>query len=102
MERYSDIPEFIHPQYFWDVDIQKIHPLKSKRLIIERIFSLGTSDDIAALIKFYGKDAVISEIKKVNYIDPKTLNFVSLYFNIPLDSFRCYTRKQQKAQHWSS
>ena len=63
---------------------------------------MGTSDDIAALIKFYGEDAVISEIKKVNYLDPKTLNFVSLYFNIPLDSFRCYKRKQQKTQHWNS
>lgn len=31
----------LNPVYFWDVDPAKIDETQSKRLIIERVFSLG-------------------------------------------------------------
>jgi|SRR6056297_1197890 len=102
MHKSFDILKTINPQYFWDVDFSKLDPLKSKRLIIERVFSLGTSTEIAQIIAFYGQSIVLNELKNMQYIDPKTLNFVSLFFNTPKQSFKCYKRKQSMNQHWTS
>jgi hypothetical protein len=102
MKKPLNILKSINPNYFWDVDFSMLDPLKSKRLIIERLFVLGTSREIAQIIEFYGSDVVLSELKKLQYLDPKTLNFVSLFFNTPLHSFKCYTRKQSMVQHWNS
>lgn len=102
MNKPLNILEFINPHYFWDVDFYKLDPLKSKRLIIERLFVLGTSKEIAQIVKFYGGDVVLNELKSLNYLDPKTLNFVSLFFNTPIQKFKCYTRKQSMVQHWNS
>jgi hypothetical protein len=102
MKARSNVPVFIKSQYFWDVDIQAIDPETSKRLIIERIFSLGTLEEVLHLIKFYGELTVIEVLQEISYLDSKTLNFVSLYFNLSLDSFKCYRRKQLMHQHWNS
>jgi hypothetical protein len=88
----KDLPGY----YFWDVDPDKLDAEKSKRLIIERIFSLGTLKEINAIIEFYGRKDVIHVLENLNYLDPKTLNFVSKLFNRPLNHFKCYTRKQLK------
>ncbi|HCX99932.1 MAG TPA: hypothetical protein DG754_07320 [Bacteroidales bacterium] len=101
MKTPSDILKSINPQYFWDVDFSKLDPLKSKRLIIERVFALGTSKEIGHILEFYGRDIVLNELKNLKYLDPKTLNFISLFFNAPLQSFKCYTRKQSMTQHWN-
>ena len=87
---------------FWDVDISKLNVDKSKRLIIERVFLLGTAKEIMLVNKYYGVIEVVYVLKCINYIDPKTLNFVSKLFNISLQSFKCYTRKQLNPQHWNS
>jgi len=92
----------IKSQYFWDVDINKLDLIRSERLIIERVFELGTLKEIKLVIKYYGTGEVIAVLKGLNYIDPKTLNFVSKLFNISLQSFKCYTRKQLSRQHWNS
>lgn len=102
MTRSKNILPPLNPQYFWDIDISSLDPIKSKRLIVDRIISLGTVKEIHGLIKYFGKKEFIEIITTLNYLDPKTLNFVSLYFGIPLESFKCYTRKQLSPQHWNS
>jgi len=92
----------LHKRLFWDVDIKGLDPERSKRLIIERIFSLGTFDEIKLVIDYYGKDIVLDVLRRINYIDPKTLNFLSVFFNVSLESFTCYKRKQLIRQHWNS
>jgi hypothetical protein len=102
MTKQENILKQLNPQYFWDVDFSKLDPLKSKRLLVERVIALGSSKEIHALIDYYGKAEVIKVVTSLNYIDPKTLNFVALYFNTPLKSFKCYIRKQLTKQHWNS
>lgn len=102
MKKSSNILESINSQYFWDVNFHKLDPINSKRLIIERVFTLGTSKEIALVMAFYGKNSVLSVLRNLKYLDPKTLNFAALFFNVPLHSFKCYTRKQSTAQHWNS
>jgi hypothetical protein len=96
----SDLVEKLSPHLFWDVDIALLEQEKSKRLIIERVFALGNSQEIMLVVNYYGKPTILNVLKKLNYIDLKTLNFISKFFNVPVNKFKCYTRKQSIPQHW--
>lgn len=102
MNAKYDLTELLAPQYFWDVDLSKLNESDSKRLIIERIVTLGTLKEIHGLIHHYGRKEVIKMIHSIHYMDPKTLNFVSRLFDIPLSSLRCYTRKLWESPLWNS
>ena len=96
----KNLVESLSSHLFWDVDITLLEEEKSKRLIIERVFALGNSQEIMQVVKYYGKPTVLNALKKLNYIDLKTLNFISKFFNVPVNKFKCYTRKQSIPQHW--
>lgn len=102
MHEHLNISKDLNPKYFWDVDIRGLDTIRSKRLIIERVFVMGTSKEINLIIKYYGTREVTDVLKNLNYIDSKTLNFVSKLFKISLQSFKCYTRNQSNPQHWNS
>lgn len=102
MKKQADILKVLNPAYFWDVDYSKLNVQKSKRLIIERVFSLGKLEEISMLINLYGEKQIIDTLSKLNYLDPKTLNFASKLFNTSKEKFRCYTKAQLTRQHWNS
>jgi len=87
---------------FWDMELSKLHPIKSKRIIIERIVTRGDLPDFKQAIDFYGKSVIIKEITRAGDLDKKTLNWLSLIFEIPLTQFLCYTKRQSNRQHWTS
>ncbi len=91
----------LNAAYFWDINISTLDEIESKRLIIERVVSLGNLDEIKLIVNYYGEKELIKTICKLNYLDSKTLNFLSLVFNVPKNSFKCFTRKQSKAPHWN-
>lgn len=93
--------EQLNKAYFWDVDIAKIDNEKSKRLIIERVLNYGNLDEIKLIRKFYGVKEIRSTLCQLSYIDPKTLNFISLLFQVPKTKFKCYTKKQLTNQPWN-
>ncbi len=92
----------LNPKLFWDTDISKLEDIASRRLIIERVFSLGDVDEIRMVLQHYGDEAVADELTRVNYLDPKTLNFASKLLNFPQTSFKCYKRKQSHQAHWNN
>jgi hypothetical protein len=102
MNKRKDLVGKLKSHYFWDVDLSKLQDEKGKRLIIERIINMGTLSEIMLLQERYGLDEVRRVLRNLNYIDPKTLNFISKLYNLPKKNFRCYTRKQLKPQHWNS
>ncbi|MEX0983077.1 MAG: hypothetical protein WD577_02830 [Bacteroidales bacterium] len=97
-----DILKELDHHYFWDVEVDKLDVDQSRRLIIERVFSLGTVREIKLLVNFYGEREVIDLLKNLNYMDPKTLNFASRLFEVPAKEFKCYRRTQLNPQHWNS
>ena len=99
MTEKVNISTLLKKRYFWDVDISRGKALP-KRLVIERIFGLGTIEEVALVLRFYGYKEVEKNLLTLNYLDPKTLNFVSKYFNRPKREFRCYTKKQSTLQYW--
>lgn len=102
MKHQKTLVEKLDDRYFWDVELSNIDAKSSKRFIIERVFSLGSIADMKMVIMHYGREQVIGILTKLNYLDPKTLNFVSKLFNKPLSEFRCYLRKQSLPRFWSS
>ncbi|MGN6802074.1 MAG: DUF6922 domain-containing protein [Ginsengibacter sp.] len=102
MIKKTAITSLYSPLLFWDIDTSKLDPEKNSRLIIERVFSLGTLNEIKKVIEEYGKEKVVDTLTCLNYLDPKTLNFVSLLFNKTKNEFRCYVRRQSGPQLWNS
>jgi len=95
----QSITDFLKKKYFWDIEITPGRPV-SKRLVVDRIFSFGSVEEMSLVIKFYGRKEIEDILTGLNYLDPKTLNFVSKFFRRPKKDFKCFTRKQLTAQHW--
>lgn len=66
MKNQPDIVKPKNPVYFWDVDAGKLDAHNSKRLIIERVFSLGNLEEITMLIDFYGEKQIVDTLCKLN------------------------------------
>lgn len=99
MNHKVNILDQINPAYFWDVNRVNMDADKSKRLIIERVFSLGKLEEIRLLLNYYGKDQTLKVLMGLNYLDPKTLNFISGLFRISITDFKCYTRTRSQNLH---
>lgn len=91
----------LNKTYFWDIDPGNLDEIKSSRLIIERVMNYGNLNEIQLIKNHYGEKEIKKTVCNLNYIDPKTLNFISILFNIPKNKFKCYTREQLMNQHWS-
>lgn len=91
----------LRKELFWDIDFDKIDLTKHRRIIIERVLTLGNWDGFRYLLKTYDEQTLVNEIKQIGYLDPKTLNFVVNFFAIEKTQLRCYTRKQSMEQHWN-
>jgi len=50
---------------FWDTDINKIDWNNNKKAVIKRILERGNKIEINEIISFYGKKAIVKEIKSI-------------------------------------
>jgi hypothetical protein len=91
----------INESLLWDIDPDAFDPHKSIKLVVERVFSLGTIDDLRSIMAFYSLQSIVDAITSVNYLDKKTLNFSSWYLNIPKKQFKCYKRNQSAKKRWN-
>lgn len=88
-------------RFFWDVDISLLNKEVNTCFIIERIVTLGDIDDFRLLARIYGKEEVKNQVQNCACLDHKTLNWLSLIFNIPQNNFKCYTKMQSNQVHWN-
>jgi hypothetical protein len=79
---------------FWDLDPERMDEQKNRRIIIERVFSLGNLDELKFIFSYYGTESIKTEVVKAGSFDPKTLRFASEILHIPKEEFRCYKRLQ--------
>ena len=90
----------IDKNLFWDIDFTDLNFEKHARFVIERVLSKGDLDDWYELKKIYGLDRIKRESLQIRYLDKKTLNMLSLFFNIPKEKFRCYTTRRYLREFW--
>lgn len=81
------------PHLFWDVDRSKIDIEKNKKLIVERVLQRGSRSDLDALLNHYDKSEVREVIKQLPWLNEKDIAFVHVFFDIPLNELKCYTKK---------
>ena len=100
MIQKSHLHQYFKKELFWDVDLARLDQEKDKRIIIERVSSLGNLKEFRHLIQLYNKPTIVSQIRQIGYFDPKTVNFLIEIFNLKKEDFKCYTKKQSQRIHW--
>ena len=88
----------LSPSTFWDIDIKTLNQVDHADFIIRRVFDKGNVSDLNEVLNNYETNQLIDSLISAPYLDKKTLSFVSNYFNIPPEQFRCYS-KIQSAQN---
>jgi hypothetical protein len=78
---------------FWDMDVSKLDWDRHKQLIVERVIQRGTLKAIKEVTNHYGIGELKSILKQLPYLDKRDIAFVHIYFDIPLNELKCYTRK---------
>jgi len=93
-------PKELSSYLFWDIHLTSLDLEQHASYIVDRVISLGTLDDFLKIKSFYGHQKISDILKELRYLDDKALHFSSVYFNIPLSEFRCFTQKQLTQSHW--
>ena len=97
----NDLKSKLPEQLFWDIEFNKLDVRKNKRLIIDRVLSLGNIDQFKAIFSAYPVETITEELKQIAYLDPKTFEFVISFFNISCEEMKCYIKRQSHQQYWS-
>ncbi|MDR0877146.1 MAG: hypothetical protein LBN21_03770 [Treponema sp.] len=87
----------ISKKLFWDIHYDKIDYDDDKKLIIERVFSLGSENDERELFRYYGEETIKKVVINLKYLDKKVLNYLSIILHLNKEDFRCYEKSQLKS-----
>jgi hypothetical protein len=49
----------LHPKFFWDTNVDKLNWVKAYRAVIARIIERGSEDELAEIVRFYGRTKVL-------------------------------------------
>lgn len=87
----APIPANFSPSLFWDVDPSRLDLNVHAGFIVERVVTRGNMADWRMLLIIYDKKRIRQEAMAIRSLDPKSLNFLGIYFNIEPAKFRCCT-----------
>lgn len=76
-------------KYFWDVSLDNIDLQKNSSYIAERLLEYGDFEEVAWLLKTYGKEFIKKVIEKSRNLSFKSVNYYSLYFGINPKNILC-------------
>jgi hypothetical protein len=91
----------LSPHLFWDVDINNLDFIKSKKLIVQRVLDYGLIGDWQIILEAYGISEIANIAVSIKDLDKKSVSFISLLAKIPKEQFLCYTSKQSIPEHLS-
>ena len=77
---------------FWDTNLQKLDFEARASFVLQRVFTMGMQEDEWKAIKYYGKERIREEVIKCKSLDKKTMNYLSVFYNIPKKDFACYMK----------
>lgn len=85
---------------FWDTKLSSIDFDQHARYVIERAVTMGQFSDWQEAKRYYGIDKIKECTLRSRNLDPRSLNFLSVIFNIPKEQFRWYTQRQSNPELW--
>ncbi len=94
LKKDDSIADHLSPALFWDVDVSNLDWDKHKQLILSRVIERGNYKELQDITAHYGIQETRDIIKKIAWLDKRDMAFVHIYFNIPLNELKCYTKKQ--------
>jgi len=77
---------------FWDTDTRKLDYESRASFVLERVFTMGMQEDEWKANKYYGKERIRKEVVKCRSLDKKTINYLSVFYEIPKKEFACYRK----------
>jgi len=77
---------------FWDTNIKNLDFEERASFVLERVFTMGMQEDEWKVIKYYGKERIRKEVIKCRSLDKKTMNYLSVFYDIPKKDFACYMK----------
>lgn len=92
--------EDFSPSLFWDVDKATLNFEKHAVHVVDKAINRGTWEDFQTVLTYYGFEKVKEIVKNLRYMDKRTEQFASVYFQIPLNELRCYIWRQSSPSHW--
>lgn len=103
--KYSNLSkEFLrkklNPALFYSYDFFKIDFDQSYFIIIEQVLSKGNWKEFKATLLYYGKEKMKMVAKESRILDPKSVYFLSSYFQISLNEFYSFKSLTEKKNHW--
>lgn len=101
MNHQSDILNSFSKHLFWDVDKSKIDQEKHANYIINSVLQYGLYIDWKILVNNYGLKEIINTAIKNKNLDKKTISFLALISNTPINKFVCFTTEQSTPKHWN-
>jgi len=90
----------IRKELFWDVDYTSLDEKSNKRLIIERVLTLGNLAEFKSIELWYSKRTIKTTISKIGYLDSKTIEFVVSYYGLSKEKITCCKKKLLIPIHW--
>ncbi len=78
---------------FWDVKPDTLNSDLHQRLIVERVVQRGSLKDLSLLEQLYNRDSIRAVISQLPWLNEKDMAFVHVYFDIPYDDLKCYTKR---------
>jgi hypothetical protein len=87
-------------ELFWDVDPESLDRDEHARFVIERVMTRGTMADFLELQRTYGKNRIREELPHCRSLDPKTVSFSCVIYDLKKEDFKCYATKQSSQTHW--
>lgn len=79
---------------FWDIEMDTLDYEKHKDFIIRKVFEFGSRQDIAEVMNFYSKEAIIHSLTTARYLDKGTQAFACACYDLKPEAFRCFPYNQ--------
>ena len=85
---------------FWDVNKSNLSLENNKKLVIQRVLDYGLINDWKIIYNYYGIEEIAKIAVAIKDLDKKSISFISVLSNTPIEEFLCYTTKQSIPKHW--
>ena len=87
---------------FWDMNKSNLDFEISKSQIIYHVVEYGVMKDWLLIQKIYPKEEIKAVVTNLRTLDKVTLSYLSHFFQIDKNQFRCYTTSQSAQSFWNS
>ena len=93
----ADLPKWL----FWDVVFEKMDWQRSRHFVIVRVLDRGTDENLAELVRYYGREKVLKILKEEPiYLMDHSIQRACTYFKLKPEELPCYIRKQSRPRRW--